>query len=210
LGWGGYVWLSNRKYGTDDEGNTVFRNDPNNYRAIFSDLQDTQFAAASTLGIDPFKDRQEADTYIPKMVKKKKMVKLENCKYYELEKLTHSIPYAIPQVQTFLVELGKRYQTKSNDKNAKFYISSVTRTAEDVKNLTSVKIDATKNSCHMYGTTIDIRFSDGKLIKGKRNKYTDPEMRNCLFSCIKEMREEGWCYVKYENRQGCLHITVRK
>lgn len=179
------------------------------YKNVFTDLQPIQEATARAHGLSPIENRADVEKICSKRVEQGKMVKLESNEYYEIYNLTHSHPYVIPSVATFLDELGKRIQTKANGSDSRFRITSLTRTVEDVRLLQGVNNIATKNSCHLFGTTVDIQFTDGSFFHGK-HPTSDHNMRILLFQTLKEMRDEGWCYVKYEAPNGCCHITVRK
>ncbi|MGN1237165.1 MAG: DUF5715 family protein, partial [Bacteroidaceae bacterium] len=92
-------------------------------------------------------------------------------------------------------------------------VSSVTRSLEDVRGLRTINTNATENSCHSYGTTIDISYvtyapvvlPDGTTIRQARSDT----LQWVLSEVLNDLRRAGACYVKYERRQGCYHITVR-
>ena len=60
------------------------------YNRDFKDLNDVHLAEAKRIGIKPASNREEAEKV------KKEMEEIETNEYYEVEKLTHSIPYLIP------------------------------------------------------------------------------------------------------------------
>jgi hypothetical protein len=45
--------------------------------------------------------------------------------------------------------------------------------------------------------------------KGGVNRRQE-DLKNLLAEVIYAVREEGKCYVKYERKSGCFHITTRK
>lgn len=66
------------------------------------------------------------------------MEEIETNEYYEVEKLTHSIPYLIPSAAQLLEDIGHNFQDSLRNLNASVYkikVTSVTRTVDDVKNL---------------------------------------------------------------------------
>lgn len=177
------------------------------YKKIFNDVQTVQEPIARAIGLPAVEKRD--NSIFEKRVAQGKMVKIESNEYYQLDNLTHSHPYVIPQVSIFLDSLGARIQRKANGSDSRFLVTSVTRTVEDVQKLQGVNALATRNSCHLFGTTIDIQFTEDSFLHGKR-PVSGHNMNRLLFQSLKEMREEGWCYVKYEAPNGVCHITVRR
>ena len=60
-------------------------------------------------------------------------------------------------------------------------------------------------SAHLYATTVDItyrRFEGTDLVNADIYKYIMAEV-------LRDLRKEGRCYVKFELKQACYHITVR-
>ena len=82
--------------------------------------------------------------------------------YYEVEKLTHSIPYLIPSAARLLEDIGHNFQDSLRNLNASIYkvkVTSVTRTVDDVKNLKKRNTNSSQNSAHRYGTTFDVSWA---------------------------------------------------
>jgi len=169
-----------------------------NYGVDFNDVNDVQLTAARKLGIEPQEDRASLD----KM--KGKLVKLRDTRYYALLPLTSSSPYLVPRAADFLTALGKLMQ-EYNGTETRFYVSSVLRTQEDVKNLRRSNVNATENSTHCYGTTVDITYSKFDI---KGNTY-EGKVKEDLAKALYDLQSMGYCYVIYERRQPCFHITVR-
>ena len=66
------------------------------------------------------------------------MVEIKTNDYYEVEELTHSIPYLVPEAANLLEDIGKNFQDSLKNLNASIYkikVTSVTRTVADVKKL---------------------------------------------------------------------------
>ena len=85
-------------------------------------------------------------------------------------------------------------------------VTSVLRSMDDVAKLKRHNPNATEQSCHLYGTTIDICYN--------RYQPLTREVRNdtlkwVLSEVLRDKRNEGRCYIKYEVKQGCFHMTVR-
>ncbi|MBP5479429.1 MAG: hypothetical protein J6Y15_08730, partial [Bacteroidaceae bacterium] len=93
-------------------------------------------------------------------------------------------------------------------------ITSVLRTTDDVRKLQKGNGNATTNSCHCYGTTVDISYNRFMPITGKHTSSMpltrmDYDMKQVLSEVLYDLREQEKCYVKYELKQGCYHLTVR-
>ena len=164
----------------------------------FNDINDIQLAAAQSLGIRPLANREELETV------KSKLVRLKETRYYIIDSLTHSVPYLVPDAADFLTALGKLMQ-EYNGTHSRFIVTSVLRTNQDVKRLSRSNTNASQNSCHNYGTTVDITYNrfDRKGIT------SDIQLKADLSRALYDMRKAGHCYVKYEYKQACFHITVR-
>ena len=176
------------------------------YERRFNDMQEKQKRAATANGLAPFKSQAEIESRYKELHRKRKLVKIESNPKYVVRSLSYSSPYVVPKVESLLEDIAERFQEKTQSK-AKFIVTSVLRTEEDVKRLKRTNGNASTNSCHCNATTIDIsyvRFDDDKF--RPRSNY---ELRLALAQALHELREEGRCYVKIERKQYCYHITVR-
>lgn len=169
-----------------------------NYGADFNYVNDVQLKAARKLGITPPETRED----IEKM--KGKLIRLSDNKYYAILELTNSSPYLVPKAADFLTALGRLMQ-EYNGTNSRFYISSVLRSQEDVKKLGRRNGNATEKSTHSYGTTVDITYSRFDV----KGKTTEAILKEDLARALFDLQALGYCYVKYERKQPCFHITVR-
>lgn len=181
------------------------------YKRSFGDLNAVQLKSAKAIGISPVESREEASKL------KKKLVEIEPCEYYDMDSLTHSIPYLIPTASALLETIGENFLDSLESKGLnpnKVIVTSVTRTKDDVKRLRRTNVNASMNSCHFYGTTFDIswkRFTkvedpDGRPMQDVRADT----LKLVLAEVLRDLKKEEKCYVKYELRQGCFHITARK
>lgn len=178
----------------------------------FNDLNEKQLAVAQAVGVPPVEDREAAE----KM--KKQLVEIADNDLYVVADLTHSIPYLIPSAADLLDRIGRNFQDSLSAKGLnpnKLVVSSVLRTEEDVRKLRSGgNINATENSTHRYGTTFDLsywRYVKVPELRGREYEDVPPEyLRATLSQVLKDLRDEGACFVKYEKKQNCFHITVRK
>ena len=190
----------------EDSGFTPIAGPPSRYERSFNDLQDKQKAAALANGLAPFKSRADIEEQYSRLHRKNRLVKIESNQQYVVRELTYSSPYVVPKVEELLDEIASRFQEKTNSK-ARFVVTSVLRTEEDVKRLRKVNGNASTASCHCNATTIDIsyvRFENDDV--RPRGNY---DLRMALAQTLHELRKAGRCYVKIERKQYCYHITVR-
>lgn len=68
-------------------------------------------------------------------------------------------------------------------------------------------MNASANSAHLFGTTFDIAYARFKK-SAFRETETD-KLKSVLAEVLRDLRNEKRCYVRYEYKQGCFHITVR-
>ena len=179
---------------------------PSIYERSFNDMQDKQKAAALANGLVPFKSRAEIEEQYKELRRKDKLVRIETNSKYVVRELTYSSPYVVPKVEKLLEDIADTFQAKTQSK-AKFMVTSVLRTEEDIKKLRGVNGNASTASCHCNATTIDIsyvRFEEDRV--KPRDLY---QLRLALAQTLHELRKEGRCYVKIERKQYCYHITVR-
>jgi hypothetical protein len=137
---------------------------------------------------------------------------VQDNQYYEVPKLTHSLPYLKKDAVDFLDKLGKRFfdaQEELGLRRYRFSVTSILRTQSDQKGLRKSNVNATKNmSSHYYARTFDIaqtRFFE----KGSDKPLYSYRLRNLLLRELIKMQEEGKCYVLLESQTKCIHVTVR-
>ena len=87
------------------------------------------------------------------------------------------------------------------------------RTQEDVAKLRRHNGNATENSCHLYGTTIDICYNRYQTVEDpggpSRRQVRNDSLKFILSEVLNDMRQQNRCFIKYEVKQGCFHMTVR-
>lgn len=178
----------------------------------FNDMNDVQLAVAQAIGVPPVADREAADKL------KTSLVKLEDTDTYVIDSLTHSIPYLIPSAKELLDRIGRNFQDSLSAKGLnpnKLVVTSVLRTEADVARLRRRNVNASENSTHRYGTTFDLsywRYEKVPELRGRPYEDVPPEyLRATLSQVLKDLHDEpGVCYIKYERKQNCFHITVRR
>ncbi len=176
----------------------------------FCDMNDVQLSTAKRLGIDLIADREEAQQH------KEKLVFINDNPFYRVEHLSHSIPYLVPRAARLLNEISRNFVDSLQCKGLPFYkliITSVLRTQKDVERLRRINGNASENSCHRYATTFDICYNSFYRVidpedKSKRQVW-DGRLRDVLAEVLRDLREQGICYVRYEAHQACFHITAR-
>ena len=174
--------------------------------AMFNDANDKHLAAAEKIGVDPLSSREALENL------SRQLKETDDNRAYKVDNLTHSIPYLVPEANELLTEIGRSFQDSLVMKHlppAKIIVTSVLRTLGDVKNLGRRNINASKNSAHCYGTTFDITYKRYYTMMGESmdnaGKYTA-----VLGEVLRDLRKKGRCYVKFERKQACFHITVRE
>ena len=104
--------------------------------------------------------------------------------------------------------IGRNFRDSLDSKDLpsrKIIVTSVLRTAATVKKLRKSNINASANSAHVYGTTFDIAYA---RYKGAKKEETD-KLKSVLAEVLQDLRKREQCYVRYEYKQGCFHVTVR-
>ena len=180
------------------------------YKEAFPDTNAVQLSAAQQWGVTPVKNRADAEE------RKKELVYIGSSPYYHVDPLHQSIPYLVPRAAVLLHDIGNAFFDSLYIKGVplhRFIVTSVLRTQEDVARLRNFNGNATENSCHLYGTTFDICYNRYKTVEDpdgpRRREVRNDTLKLVLSEVLRDMREHGRCYIKYEVKQGCFHMTVR-
>lgn len=180
------------------------------YDAAFPDLNDVQLEAATKNGVSPVENRKDAER------RKNDLVYVGANPYVHVDNLKLSIPYLVPKASILLQDIGRAFYDSLDAKGValhKIITTSVLRTKEDVEKLRTRNTNATENSCHLYGTTFDICYNRYITVEDptgpKRRTVTNDTLKWVLSEVLRDQRKLNRCYVKYEVKQGCFHITVR-
>ena len=179
------------------------------YKDKFRDTQAKQVQAAQAIGLKtPPQNRQEA----ARMRSQLSLIKSND--NYIVDSLTHSIPYLVPAAAAELERIGAEFADilqRNGLPHYQFYVTSVLRTKEDIKQLQkSGNINATTNSCHNYGTTFDLAYFRFNKVTRTREYMHQDNLKLVLGQVLLNEQRAGRIYVKYEYKQACFHITVRK
>ena len=181
------------------------------FRNTFPDNNDVQLLAAERNGVPPVQNRAEAEKRM------KELVYVGSNPFFHIDRLSSSIPYLVPKASVLLQDIGKAYFDSLFIKGIplhKIIVTSVLRTKDDVTKLRTRNGNATENSCHLYGTTFDICYNRYVTVEDPdgpaRREVRNDTLKWVLSEVLRDFREQGRCYIKYEVKQGCFHLTVNK
>ncbi len=179
------------------------------FKNTFPDLNDVQLEAAQRLGVPPVLDRKDAER------RKSELVYIGANPYFHVDPLRESIPYLVPRASVLLQDIGRAFYDSLYVKGVPLHqiiVTSVLRSEEDVQRLRRHNLNASENSCHRFGTTVDIcynRYVTVQTEAAPRREVRNDTLKWVLSEVLRDMRECGRCYIKYEVKQGCFHLTVR-
>lgn len=181
------------------------------YKRSFGDLNETHLNIAQTIGIRPLASREEAKAM------KEKLQHIATNDWYAVDSLTHSIPYLIPGAADLLNAIGANFLDSLTNKGLnpnKIIVTSVLRTVDDVKRLRRRNGNASENSVHFYGTTFDVSWKRFQKVEDKDGRplqdVNADTLKLVLSEVLRDLKQADKCYIKYELKQGCFHITTRK
>jgi len=180
------------------------------YAEAFPDTNGLQLTAAAEWGVTPVKNREDAES------RKRELVFVGANPYYHVDPLYSSIPYLVPRAAVLLQDIGQAFFDSLYVKGVplhKIIVTSVLRSQEDVAKLRLRNGNATENSCHLYGTTFDICYNRYKTVENpdgpRRREVRNDTLKWVLSEVLRDLRQQERCYIKYEVKQGCFHMTVR-
>ena len=139
------------------------------------------------------------------------LLEISDCEYYKVDSLTYSIPYLVPKAKDLLETIGKNFIDSLESRGGGSYqilVTSILRVDQDVKRLRKRNGNASANSAHRYGTTFDIAYSRF-VATDERYLIPKEQLKHILAEVLLSLKKQGTCYVKYEVKQGCFHITAR-
>lgn len=180
------------------------------YKEAFPDSQTLQIVAAEKWGVRPVKNRADAES------RKRELVFVGASPYYHVDPLYSSIPYLVPRAAILLQDIGEAFYDSLYVKGVPFHkliVTSVLRSEEDVVKLRRRNGNATERSCHLFGTTFDICYNRYLTVEDpegpSRWSVRNDTLKWVLSEVLRDMRQQNRCYIKYEVKQGCFHLTVR-
>lgn len=191
-------------------------NEPRNIRGVvsykrsFPDLNDKHLEVAKAVGIRPLEDREEAESM------KEKLTHITDNEFYVVDSLTHSIPYLVPRASALLDTIGSNFLDSLAAKGLnpnQLIVTSVLRTQSDVKRLRRRNGNASANSAHCFGATFDVSWKRFKKVEDEDGRplqdVGSDTLKLVLSEVLRDLRQAEKCYIKYELKQGCFHITAR-
>ena len=191
-------------------------NEPRNIRGVvsykrsFHDLNDKHLEVAKAVGIRPLEDREEAESM------KEKLTHITDNEFYVVDSLTHSIPYLVPRASALLDTIGSNFLDSLAAKGLnpnQVIVTSVLRTQSDVKRLRRRNGNASANSAHCFGATFDVSWKRFKKVEDEDGRplqdVGSDTLKLVLSEVLRDLRQAEKCYIKYELKQGCFHITAR-
>lgn len=191
-------------------------NEPRNIRGVvsykrsFPDLNDKHLEVAKAVGIRPLEDREEAESM------KEKLTYITDNEFYVVDSLTHSIPYLVPRASALLDTIGSNFLDSLAAKGLnpnQVIVTSVLRTQSDVKRLRRRNGNASANSAHCFGATFDVSWKRFKKVEDEDGRplqdVGSDTLKLVLSEVLRDLRQAEKCYIKYELKQGCFHITAR-
>lgn len=179
-----------------------------NYNREFNDLNELHIVSAIKNGITPLQTRADTIDQMDMLVRLPDELEL-----YRSYKITHSIPYLVPSAAKLFMDVAQNFRDSLYSKDIplhKIYLTSITRTDNDIKRLTKRNINASTNSAHRYGTTFDVSWKRFDKIDQHNTEEILPErLKLVLAQVLFDLKKDERCYVKHERKQACFHITVR-
>ncbi|MEG1794553.1 MAG: DUF5715 family protein [Rikenellaceae bacterium] len=185
------------------KGNGNFSYFTGGFSRTFSDLNEKHLAAAREIGIDP--DNMPED-----LSDCSDLEEISTCRKYVVDDLDHSQPYLVGKAVDLLDDIANNFIDSLSSKDMAKYniiVTSVFRSEDNVKSLRRKNKNASRNSAHVYGTTFDVAYT---RYEQKGDVEVDPvRLKSVLAEVLRDLRKEDRCYVRYEVKQGCFHITAR-
>ena len=170
-----------------------------NYQRTFNDLNDRHLSSAKRLGITPLKaseDLSKAD---------RNLKEIKSCKLFQVDKLTHSEPYLVPEACDLLADIARNFKDSLYQKGLPSHsiiVTSVLRTGSSVKKLRKSNGNASANSAHVYGTTFDVAYARYRICVCKRNAMFVMSLSKVVFMS----RQDNISNItEIHKRQGCMY-----
>lgn len=167
---------------------------------LSKDAYEDHLIAAEQIGVGLLEDEKQ----IEKHLKDGYLVEANSGPGYQVEKLTHSLPYLTPHAKSVLDEIGQVFEVLAGKGNF-IAVTSMTRTMDLQKNLKKRNRNATAgNSSHSYGVSFDISY-----VRFNGEKNYDQKAQKHLEKVLNQFQKTNKIYVIKERKQSCYHITVR-
>lgn len=184
---------------------------PINSTRKLNDINDVQLVHAQLNGLKNIYISNasfEADSAM--LVKKNILVHLKNNSFYKVKDMTHSYPFTTPEMADLLNTISVIFHQKLKEKHQDHFcyiISSALRTNEMQQSLSLYNRNASTQSAHLYGATLDITykdFYDTQLDTIVQNRYAADALKETMI----DLREQCRLLAVRERHQACYHFTV--
>lgn len=175
-----------------------------NFTRTFNDLNEKHLEAARLYGLGPIEDRAEAARL------KSKLVEIEDCKTYVVDDMDYAVPYLTKSAKKALDGIAEAFADSLKSKGYpryKLVVTSLLRTEEDMANLRKNNMNASPNSSHRYATSFDISWK--RFQKSATGEAPAESLKLILAEVLRDQKNEGNVFVKYEQKEACFHITSR-
>lgn len=175
-------------------------------RKVLLDSNYLHYGVADMLGIKPIKTDGEAWRL------RRPLLHINSCREFYVDELKYSYPYLVPEASKLLHEIGAAFNDSLQNRGGGQYrlkVTSILRTAGSVRKLRRVNRAAVDSSSHQFGTTFDISYTRFMLAKPGGPYRTQEDLKNLLGEVLLDFRKADRCYVIFEPRSGCFHITTR-
>lgn len=172
------------------------------YDSSFSEDNNYHISSALKMGIPPL-----SDTINDKRFRGLDLI--SSTSTYQVEKLTHSIPYLVADAHRLLNYIAYDFQQALKARNLPphlLVVTSLTRTQESQQQLSKRNVNAAEKSAHCFATSMDISWR--RFVPLQEATTSEVELKKVLAAILKQYTELGFCYVKHECKQACFHITV--
>lgn len=172
---------------------------------LFNDSNYLQLQSATSMGLEPVATLRDAWRL------RRPVVKVSSCGDYFVDTLTHSLPFLVPEAEALLRDIGRQFRDSLAARGGGDYrikVTSLLRTPMTITKLRRRNRNAIDSSAHQYGTTFDISYMKF-ICDSKKVPRTQSDLKGLLTEILMDLRAGGRCYVKYERKQACFHITVR-
>ncbi len=175
------------------------------YAEVFNDSNYVHWAEAEIVGITPMTDtRSHWD-------RSRGLEKVVPCADFYVEELNYSVPYLVPRAARLLHEIGYRFHAAVKERTGADYrikVTSVLRTPALVRRLQRINKNAVDSSTHTLATTFDISYAR-YICDNPSIGISADALKGVLAEVLYDIREEGVCFIKYEQKQPCFHISCR-
>ena len=172
---------------------------------VFADLNALHLEAAESLGFPELMSASDAWNNT------RGVALVESDGILCVDSLTHSLPYLKAEANDALKAIASAFRDSLECRGGGEYrliVTSVLRTPETVRKLRRRNRNASDNSAHVCGTTFDISYRRFAY-SGDGPVRTQEDLKNLLGEVLRDQRDMGRIYVKYERKQNCFHITAR-